>query len=110
MSAPNRPPLPSLDIPPGLDPLYANVVRISHTPAELVFDFGCLLPGEPKVRVISRLLMSPVGAKLFFRALGDNIARFEATFGEISLPGEGSLASQLFRSTPPSETPPEAEK
>jgi hypothetical protein len=90
-----------------MQPDYANVVRISHTPAELVFDFGRILPGDGSASVVARLLMSPVGAKLFFRALGDNLARYEAAFGEINLPQDNSLADQLFHAGTPGGPPQE---
>ncbi len=99
---------PAMDIPPDLEAVYSNVVRIAHTPAELVFDFARLLPGSTSMRLCARVIMSPVGAKLFFRALSDNLARYEATYGEIPLPGDGALASDLFRGVHPPENPPEA--
>jgi len=86
-----------LEIPAGLDPTYANLVRISHSPADLVMDFARILPGGSTARVVARVLMSPVGAKLFYKAMGENLARFEASFGEIKLPGDHSLAEDLFR-------------
>jgi hypothetical protein len=49
--------------------------------------------------------MSPLGAKLFHRALSDNLSRYEAAFGEIKVPGGKSLADFLFRPTPPEEPP-----
>jgi hypothetical protein len=103
-----NPPHPAIDVPPNLDAVYSNMVRIAHTPAELMFDFARILPGNPTMQLMARVIMSPVGAKLFFRALSENLARYEATFGEIPLPGEGSLANDLFRSIHPPETPPEA--
>lgn len=94
-----------IEIPPDLDPVYANLARISHSPAEIIMDFACLLPGEPKTKVRMRVLMSPVGAKLFYRALGENLSRFEASLGEIKLPGDGSLASSLFKNIQPPDSP-----
>jgi hypothetical protein len=41
--------------------------------------------------------MSPLGAKLLYRALGENLAKFETAFGEIAIPGGSSLADYLFR-------------
>jgi hypothetical protein len=41
--------------------------------------------------------MSPIAAKLFLRAMGENLTRYEAKFGEITLPGKHSLADDLFR-------------
>ncbi|MCD4671715.1 MAG: DUF3467 domain-containing protein, partial [Anaerolineaceae bacterium] len=54
-------------------------------------------------------LMSPVGAKMFYRALGTRLARYETAFGEIKMPGRDqfSLADELFRGVQPPEQPPE---
>jgi hypothetical protein len=80
-------------------------VRISHSPSELVFDFAQLLPGATTVQVRSRVVMSPLGAKLFFRALEENLAKYEAGYGEIALPGDTTLADQLFRPPPAPDNP-----
>lgn len=95
---------PNLEVPPDMIAAYANLVRIAHSPTELVFDFAQLLPGVPNARVCSRLVMSPMHAKLFFRALGENLSRYESAFGEIRVPGEVTLADYLFR---PPQQPPE---
>ena len=101
MEQPTPPPgksLPQMEIPEDLNPTYANVVRITHSPAEMVLDFALLLPGEPNSKIQSRVVMSPMSAKLFYRALGENLAKYEANFGEIKLPGGGTtLADHLFR-------------
>ncbi len=101
-------PQPEMEIPPDLDAIYSNMVRISHTPAELVLDFSQVMPGKPNLQLLARVIMSPVGAKLFYRALGENLSHYEAAFGEIPLPGGGSLANDLFRAIHPPENPPEA--
>lgn len=97
--------IPNLEAPEGLEPEYVNLVRISHTLAELMFDFARLLPGQTSAMIIARLLMSPIGAKLLHRALGENISRYEASYGEIKLPGDSNLAGDLFRSIHPPEPP-----
>ncbi len=97
---------PKLVLPEDLVPIYVNLVRISHTPSELVYDFSRMLPGDKSARVESRVLMSPLSAKLFNRALTENLARYEATYGEITIPNKYTLADRLFRSVPP-EQPPE---
>lgn len=97
----------SLEIPAGLEIIYANMARISHSPADIVMDFAHALPGEAKAVIKSRLLMSPLSAKLFYRALGENLARYEAAFGEISVPTNSSLADHLFRPHQPPEPPTE---
>lgn len=104
---PNQPPVPPqipMELPPDLDAIYANLVRITHSPAELIFDFARVLPGSTAARIQSRLIMSPVGAKLFYRALGENLARYESSFGEIPVPGDAGLASELFRPPHPPES------
>ena len=106
---PPKNPGPQLELPADLDPVYSNLVRISHSPAELVFDFARMLPNQASARVLVRLLMSPIGAKLFFQALGENLARYEATFGQINLPGQPTLASDLFGFIQPPQKPPEGD-
>jgi hypothetical protein len=100
---------PKLEIPAGLEVVYANLARISHSPADLVIDFAHLLPAETKAVVRARVLMSPLSAKLLLRALTENLARYEAAFGEISVPVNSTLAENLFRPHPPPE-PPKDEK
>jgi hypothetical protein len=111
MTTPNKPnpqKSPNLDVPPNLDTLYVNLVRIAHSPSELVFDFAHLLPGNAPAKVRARVVMSPLGAKLLYRALAENLARYEAAFGEIKIPGDGALAEQLFK-PPHSPEPPKRE-
>ncbi|HQF61291.1 MAG TPA: DUF3467 domain-containing protein [Anaerolineaceae bacterium] len=100
---------PGLELPPDLEPLYSNLARISHTPAEFVIDFARLLPGQTSLNVSTRLVMSPVSLKLFLRAMVENLARYEASFGEIKLPGDTSLATDLFRNIQPPPPPPAPE-
>jgi hypothetical protein len=98
-ASPARPPalqLPPLEVPANLEVEYVNVVRIAHSPSELVFDFAHLLPGMSPAMVRSRIVMSPLGAKLFFRALAENLSKYEAAFGEIHIPGDATLADHLF--------------
>ncbi len=98
MSVPPKPPIsPTLEIPPGLDTVYCNLARISHSPADIVIDFAHLLPADTNAVVKARVLMSPLSAKLLLRALSENLARFEAAFGEIVVPVNTSLAEHLFR-------------
>jgi hypothetical protein len=95
------------EIPERLKEQYVNVVRIAHSASELVFEFALLMPGGSQARVESRIIMSPLGAKLFFRALAENLSKYEATFGEIKAPGDASLAEFLFRPPTPPENPPQ---
>lgn len=63
---------------------YANLVIISHSFAEFILDFVNIMPGVPKARVKSRIIMTPQHAKRLMMALADNISKFESTFGEIT--------------------------
>lgn len=97
--------LPGMEVPPDLPIEYVNLVRIAHSPSELVFDFAHLLPGGSPAKVTARLVMSPLGAKLFHRALTENLARYEAAFGAIAIPGDPSLVDNLFRPPAPPSPP-----
>jgi hypothetical protein len=104
------PPKPTgaiLEIPADLEIVYANLARIAHSPADIVIDFAHLLPGELRARIRSRVVMTPLSAKLLVRALTENIARYETAFGEINLPTNSTLADNLFR---PFQQPPEDPK
>ena len=70
---------------------YANFVVITHSPAEFVMDFTRLLPGMPKAKVNSRIIMAPSHAKSFQKALSDNIEKFEQQYGEITVPQNDSF-------------------
>ena len=104
-SRPAGPQLPPLEVPADLEVEYVNLVRIAHSPSELVFDFAHLLPGGNPAKVRSRIVMSPLGAKLFYRALAENLAKFESAFGEINIPGDSTLADHLFRPPAPPDKP-----
>jgi hypothetical protein len=105
METPSKATGPTLAMPANFEPVYANLARISHSPADLVIDFAHLLPGETQAKVTARVLMTPLSAKLLLRALTENIARYEAAFGEITVPGNSSLAESLFRPPHPPEPP-----
>jgi hypothetical protein len=87
----------AIDVPKNLEAVYANVALISHTPAEMVLDFAQVLPRTPRGSVKSRVIMSPMHAKMLQMALAQNIANYERQFGEIRLPQSKSLADQFFR-------------
>ena len=107
MTAPSQPVGPKIIIPEGMEPAYANLARISHSPADIVIDFAHLVPGETSANVRSRVVMTPLSAKLLLRALTENIARYEAAFGVIPMPSNSSLAESLFRPPHPPEPPKE---
>ncbi|HVZ56290.1 MAG TPA: DUF3467 domain-containing protein [Chitinophagaceae bacterium] len=62
---------------------YANLAIITHSHAEFVLDFVNVMPGTPKSRVKSRIILTPQHAKRFMKALAENVARYEAANGVI---------------------------
>lgn len=63
--------------------VYVNFANIIHNPAEFVIDFGRIVPGRNDVRILTRVLTSPVHAKQLLNALGQNVAIYEKTYGPI---------------------------
>ncbi len=64
---------------------YANLAIVTHSPAEFIIDFSQVMPGMPKARVRSRIIMTPLHVKSFAAALMDNVQKYEARFGEIKV-------------------------
>ena len=62
---------------------YSNLAIINHSVSEFVIDFVTIMPGVPKSKVKSRIILTPQHAKRFLKALNDNVNRFESTHGEI---------------------------
>ncbi len=65
------------------DGVYSNLVIITHSFAEFVFDYVNVMPNVPKAKVKSRIIMTPAHAKRMMRALVENVKRFEAQHGTI---------------------------
>lgn len=62
---------------------YANLAIITHSHAEFVLDFVNVMPGTPKSRVKSRIILTPQHAKRLMNALRENIEKFEQASGTI---------------------------
>lgn len=62
---------------------YSNLAIINHSISEFVVDFVNIMPGKPKSKVKSRIILTPQHAKRFLKALADNVERFEKQHGEI---------------------------
>lgn len=63
--------------------VYTNLAIINHSISEFVVDFVNIMPGSPKAKVKSRIILTPEHAKRFQKALSDNINRFEKANGKI---------------------------
>lgn len=62
---------------------YANLGIINHSPSEFVFDFVNIMPGTPKCKVKSRIVIAPMHAKRFLQALAENVQSYEKEHGKI---------------------------
>ena len=63
--------------------IYSNLAIINHSASEFVLDFVCIMPGVPKAKVKSRIVLTPQHAKRLIKALAENVHRFENSHGEI---------------------------
>jgi hypothetical protein len=63
--------------------IYANLAVINHSPTEFVIDFIRFMPGMPKAKVKSRIILTPAHAKRLLIALTDNVHKYEQNFGDI---------------------------
>ena len=63
--------------------IYSNLVIINHSPTEFVLDYVNVMPGTPKSKVRSRVILTPQHAKRLLNALKDNIDKYEKRHGEI---------------------------
>lgn len=62
---------------------YSNLAIITHSSSEFVVDFVRVMPGVPKAKVNSRIILTPEHAKRLMMALQDNIKKFESLHGPI---------------------------
>lgn len=65
------------------DGLYANMTIVNHSPMEFVIDFISLMPGVPKPRVRSRMILSPRESKRFSQLLIKSLRDYEKSYGKI---------------------------
>ncbi|HQW00633.1 MAG TPA: DUF3467 domain-containing protein [Bacteroidia bacterium] len=65
------------------DGIYSNLAIITHSTSEFVIDFVKVMPGVPKAKVKSRILLTPQHAKRLMGALAENIQKYEAVHGAI---------------------------
>ena len=62
---------------------YANLAIITHSHAEFILDFVNVMPGTPKSKVKSRIILTPQHAKRLMKAVAENVQRFESANGTI---------------------------
>jgi len=73
--------------------VYSNLAIITHSNAEFLIDFVRVMPGIPKAKVKSRILLTPFHTKRLLMALAENVQKFEEQFGGIE---EGETMNNGF--------------
>lgn len=73
---------------------YANLAIISHSASEFVMDFAAIMPGVPKAKIKSRIILAPEHAKRLLMSLQDNITRYESAVGRIDIRGAQPSADE----------------
>ncbi len=63
--------------------IYSNLAIITHSNSEFVVDFINVMPGAPKAKVKSRIVLTPQHAKRLLKALAENVKKFEQVNGPI---------------------------
>jgi len=68
---------------------FSNLAIITHSPTEFIVDFIRVMPGLPKAKVKSRVILTPEHAKRLMKALQDNIQKYESLHGPIKNIADG---------------------
>jgi hypothetical protein len=72
-----------------LQGMYSNLVMVHHHAEEFTLNFVYVFPNGAQGKLLASVIVSPGHAKRIWRALGENISRFEAQFGPIKEGPEG---------------------
>ena len=75
--------------------VYSNLAVITHSNSEFVIDFVRVMPGLPKAKVKSRIVLTPEHAKRLMRALQENVSKFESLNGSIKESGNPGTAMPM---------------
>ena len=92
-----------VELPKDPSAIYSNMVMITHTANEVIFDFIQVMPNDDRARLQKRVMMTPTHSKLFLIALQENMSKYEASHGKIDTPARQTLADQLFGSVKPAD-------
>ena len=105
MEKQSKPPSPQVQVqiePSEAEGIYANLVLLAHSSSEFILDFARILPGVPRAKVYSRIIMTPQNARSLLRALQARIESYESQFGKIRAQGDTSPSRDIGFTT---ETP-----
>jgi len=69
---------------------YSNLVMLHHNLEEFTLNFIYIFPNGAQGKLLTSVIVSPGHAKRIWRALKENIERYESQFGPIKEAPEGS--------------------
>jgi Protein of unknown function (DUF3467) len=78
-----------------LQGMYSNLVMIQHHAEEFTLNFVYVFPNATQGKLLSSMIVSPGHAKRIWRALGENISRFETLYGPIKEGPEGTPGANI---------------
>src|SRR5258708_12122314 len=90
---------------------YSNLVMIHHNLEEFTLNFIYIFPNGAQGKLLKSMIVTPGHAKRIWRALGENIARYESQFGsikkasEVQPPAGGFVQSQRTTDKPELHAP-----
>ena len=58
------------------DGIYSNLAIINHSASEFIVDFITVMPGSPKAKVKSRVILTPEHVKRFKKSFGGKYTSF----------------------------------
>jgi hypothetical protein len=96
--APQQPPPGQVQIKADekeLQGMYSNLVMIQHHAEEFTLNFVYVFPNATQGKLLSSMIVSPGHAKRIWRALGENISRFETLYGPIKEGPEGTPGANI---------------
>ena len=65
---------------------YINLAIIAHSVSEFIIDFATVLPGVPKAKVKSRVILTPEPVSYTHLRAHETSARYESNVGKIEIP------------------------
>lgn len=77
--------------------IYSNLAFLHQSPSEFILDFARIMPGAPRAKVHSRVILTPQAAKAVLALLSDNVKRYEKQHGEIHTQKGGNAATIGFQ-------------
>jgi CHASE1-domain containing sensor protein len=78
----------SVKIPESLEPVYSNLIKISHKDDEFTLTFLHRIQDSNLAMGRAIVTITPPHAKRLVKALIANVQKYESNFGEIKLPEE----------------------